>query len=83
LFYSATGKKGSATRECVTEPTGCTSARCPRMNDGSWNSHLAESLLINGWRGYVVGFVSTHVLCAAVPRTGPGYCLRVVRREKP
>jgi hypothetical protein len=26
LFYSATGKNGSATRQCITEPTGCESS---------------------------------------------------------
>ena len=27
LFFSATGKNGSATRRCITEPTGCTSSQ--------------------------------------------------------
>ena len=26
LFFSATGKNGSATRQCITEPTGCASS---------------------------------------------------------
>lgn len=59
LFYSATGKNGSATRECVTEPTGCTSSQMVASSpspDGPWRrlGAVARAMNDGSWNSRLV-----------------------------
>ena len=50
LFFSATGKNGSATRSCVTEPTGCTSSQMVASSSsphGPWRKLGAVARALN------------------------------------
>jgi hypothetical protein len=59
LFYSATGKNGSATRKCITEPTGCESSQMVASSvspHGPWKKlgYVARAMNDGSWNERLV-----------------------------